>query len=209
MKYLCYDTALNEEYTLVKLLQVYPGYISLFAGTDDAAVWDAAPYLFEVADNFFELKKDPFVKLDRCIIFETRETKESVCRFLQYYIYHERYGASSYFRIWDAAVLLKHLQEWEAAERQSFFDFFNCFYTESRPHFLEKWTAGRFYKPVAEQVPITEVLQPFEAGKSATAQAPHQNPAPAKVKMETISEHSINEQAVINEPPKKRRFFIE
>ena len=35
MKYLCYDSALNGEYTLIQLMQRYPKHINLFSGTDD------------------------------------------------------------------------------------------------------------------------------------------------------------------------------
>ncbi|MCH5720989.1 DUF4123 domain-containing protein [Niabella hibiscisoli] len=127
MIYLCYDTALNEEYTLVKLLQKYPDYISLFKGTDDENIWDAAPYLFEVKDNFYELRKDAFIQLDHCILFETNETKEEVCRFLQYYMYKKMGDRIAYVRVWDARVLTKHLAGWEEKEKQQFFIFLKQF----------------------------------------------------------------------------------
>lgn len=208
MKYLCYDTALNETYTLVKLLKKYPRYISLFAGTDDEPIWDAAPYLFEAEDNFYELKKDPFIKLDRCIVFETKESLVETCRFLQYYIYQWPGNSSTYFRIWDARVLLRHLPQWEVGKRQQFFGFFNCFYTENvQQDFFDKWEPARLYVPVAAPLLKTDVLQPYsEPAQEKEEQLPQTSQDSVAQKEE---DNKVADQDVAKEPPKKRRFFIE
>lgn len=210
MKYLCYDTALNEEYTLVQLLKKYQRYISLFAGTDDEAIWDAAPYLFEVEDNFYELKKDPFIKLDRCILFETKESLGEVCRFLQYYIYQWPGDEQSYFRIWDAQVLLRNLPQWGAEKRQQFFEFFNCFYTQSeQEEFLNKWEPARLYTLIATPLLKTDVLQAYTGSAPETEEPSLQGTAEAVIQKDEERKGAVNEQSTIKEVPKKRRFFIE
>lgn len=207
MLYLCYDTALNEEYTLVKLMQKYPDYISLFKGTDDENIWDAAPYLFEVSDNFYELRKDPFIRLEHCILFETHEPKEEVCRFLQYYMYKKTGSKTAYVRIWDARVLVKHLPVWDEKERVNFFQFFKAFYTEQEnEEGLNKWQLARFNKPVA--VPVLKTAVITEGAASLT---------------DPVSNPAIDEGGVVipepetatppvksgHQPPKRRRFFID
>ncbi len=209
MIYLCYDTALNEEYTLVKLLQKYPDYISLFKGTDDENIWDAAPYLFEVKDNFYELRKDAFIQLDHCILFETNETKEEVCRFLQYYMYKKTGDRTAYVRVWDARVLTKHLPAWDEKQRAKFFEFFKAVYTESEDkERLDKWQLGRFNKLVAEQVLKTAVLGEWVDSlvdvNSKSATVTGKGP---QVMSEAVAEASSAE--TVNQPPKRRRFFID
>ncbi|WP_114789423.1 DUF4123 domain-containing protein [Niabella yanshanensis] len=207
MVYLCYDTALNEEYTLVKLIQKYPGYISLFTGTDDQDIWDAAPYLFEVSDNFYQLRKDPFIQLDHCILFETHETKEEVCRFLHYYMYKKTGNKTVYVRIWDARVLIKHLPVWDEKERVSFFEFFKAVYTEQENgEWLDRWQLARFNKPAAVPVLKTEVLttasltDPDRKPATVAGENPELMPGP---EAEAPSADSISQ------PPKRRRFFID
>lgn len=140
-------------------MQIYPGYISLFKGTDDEDIWDAAPYLFEVSDNFYRLRKDPFIQLDHCILFETSETKEEVCRFLQYYMYKKAEYKIAYVRIWDARILIKYLQAWDEKEHLSFFQFFKAVYTEQEDRgWLDKWQLTGFNKPVATPVLKTGLL---------------------------------------------------
>jgi hypothetical protein len=207
MIYLCYDTALNEEYTLVKLMQIYPVYISLFTGTNDEDIWDAAPYLFEVSNNFYQLREDPFIQLDHCILFETSETKEEVCRFLQYYMYKKEEDKTAYIRIWDARILIKHLQGWNEKEKIQFFEFFKAVYTEPEDGaWLEKWQLARFNKPVATPVLKTEVLAHAVAAfsgfnsSSAIAVGPVATSGIDTDILPAQTEH---------QPPKRRRFFID
>ncbi len=209
MKFLCYDTALNEEYTLVKLMKKYPVYISLFAGTDDEPIWDAAPYLFEVRDNFYELQKDPFIQLEHSVVFETNESMGEVCDFLQYYIYQWPGNDRSYFRIWDARVLLRSLPQWDLKKRQHFFDFFKCFYTENeRPGYLDQWQPGRLYEPAATAVLKTEVLAPDAGAVAAENDQSMQKEEGGNMPDQTGNKGMANEQKGVEEPPKKRRFFI-
>lgn len=207
MMYLCYDTALNEEYTLVKLMQKYPGYISLFTGTDDQDIWDAAPYLFEVSDNFYELGQDPFIRLEHCILFETHEPKEEVCHFLQYYMYKKTGSKTAYVRIWDARVLVKHLPAWEEKERVNFFQFFKAVYTEQENReWFNKWQLARFNKPVAVPVLKTALL----TGAMPSLTDPGIKPATVKNPAVTAGQETATPSAEsVNQPPKRRRFFID
>jgi len=215
MKYLCYDTALNGTYTLVQLLRNYTQYISLFAETEDETIWDAAPYLFVVEDNCFELKQDPFVKLDHSILLETQEPLIEVCRFLQYYIYQWPGSDRSFFRVWDARVLLRNLPQWEEKKRQQFFEFFSCFYTESEQlEYFLKWQAGKFYVLTAMQVLQSEVLPPIvlsqqNANNVVTINTPASASSLAQ-KPEESEQSEQSEQKESEKPPvRKRRFFIE
>lgn len=139
MRYLCYDTALNGEYTLIQLLKLYPNNRSLFAGTDDEKIWDAAPWLFELKNNVFDLSKDALIKLDHVIIFESNEDVKNVCDYLQTKMYIKDGGRDYYFRIWDARVLLKSLPNWRVDEIHDFFTVFDAFYTHNENDFLDKW----------------------------------------------------------------------
>ncbi|MGE9312446.1 DUF4123 domain-containing protein [Niabella sp. CJ426] len=207
MMYLCYDTALNEEYTLVKLIQKYPGYISLFTGTDDQDIWDAAPYLFEVSDNFYELRQDPFIRLEHCILFETHEPKEEVCRFLQYYMYKKTGSKTAYVRIWDARVLVKHLPVWEEKERVNFFQFFKAVYTEQEnEEWFNKWQLARFNKPVAVPVLKKVVLTEGVASLIDPVSKPVTIDKPEVLSRPETAPPSVESG---NQPPKRRRFFID
>lgn len=207
MIYLCYDTALNEEYTLVKLMQKYPDYLSLFKGTDDEAIWDAAPYLFEVSDNFYELRQDPFIRLEHCILFETHEPKEEVCRFLQYYMYNKTGVKTVYVRIWDARVLVKHLPAWDERERVHFFQFFKAVYTEQENReWLDKWQLARFNKSAAVPVLKTALL----TGRVASLIDPGSKPATVENPVVTRGQETATPPAEsVDPPPKRRRFFID
>ncbi|GAB3425666.1 DUF4123 domain-containing protein [Niabella aquatica] len=209
MKYLCYDTALNETYTLVKLMQHYPRYISLFAGTDDENIWDAAPYLFEAADNFYELSRDRFISLQHCIVFETREPVDEICRFLQYYIYQWPHITGGYFRIWDARVLLRNLPHWTDKERQQFFEGIDCFFVESEdPLYFDKWTLRGFFRPVSERILKTEVLESFRAGEESrpSSGGEHTEAATAVKNTTGLEKNNVRGEEQL---PKRRRFFMD
>jgi len=204
VRYLCYDTALNEEYTLIRLLQQYPRNISLFSGTDDEGIWDAAPWLFEVETDFYALrKKDPLIRLDHCILFETGEPPEEVIRFLQGIFYKNTGEGPVYFRVWDARVLLENFREWSEKDRQTFFEFFDCFYTEgAQPGCMDRWAPDVKRGLVAEQREIGSLF-PEERGWEQEEERPLENgkkeasPGPPPVSGEDLP------------PPKRRRFFIE
>ncbi|MBO9595819.1 MAG: DUF4123 domain-containing protein [Niabella sp.] len=199
MQFLCYDTALNEEYTLIRLLQRYPRYWSLFAGTDDEQIWDAAPYLFEVDSDFYDLRKESgLIRLDHCILFETDEPGVAVVQFLQRFIYPGTMEAPVYFRVWDPRVLLEAFPAWSEKERLLFFEFFDRFYTEGADNaWLDCWKPDARYRLNREPVQKATVFPVNRPAPLAETQAADEKPEeqPDAVHSET--------------PPKRRRFFIE
>lgn len=204
MRFLCYDTALNEEYTLIRLLQRYPRYGSLFTGTDDEQIWDAAPYLFEVDSNFYDLRKEcALIRLDHCMLFETDESMVAVVQLLQRFIYPGTTAEPVYFRIWDPRVLLQAFPGWSEKERVLFFEFFDCFYTEGADDaWLDRWKPDGRNQLNREPVRKADILPDSQvAGMEAT---PVQEKKPEE--MEALKE---NTAPVKDEPPKRRRFFIE
>lgn len=203
MRYLCYDTALNEEYTLVRLMQRYPQYVSLFSGTDDERIWDAAPWLFDVDTDFYRLReKDPLMRLDHSILFETGEPPEEVVKFLQGVFYKSTEGGPVYFRVWDARVLLKSFSEWSEKDRQVFFEFFDCFYTEgAEPGYMNRWTPGVRQDLVAEKRLLSELFPVEPVGDRQAAAVDDRTLEGA------AGPPPVSEQDPL--PPKRRRFFIE
>lgn len=205
MLYLCYDTALNEEYTLIQLLQKYPASISLFKGTDDEDIWDAAPYLFEVADNFYGLRKDGLVQLDHCIVFEANEIMEEVCKFLQYYMYKKMGDKILYNRIWDARIFVSQLPGWEEKERLKFFEFFKAVYAEqNNKEWFDKWQLTRLNRPMATPVLIADVLPvSIATTHEASLQAPNRSTLQAPKNTSSSQEHEVPD-ATKQSPPRRR-----
>ncbi|WP_346237425.1 DUF4123 domain-containing protein [Niabella insulamsoli] len=170
MKYLCFDSALNEAFTLIKLMERYKQHVSLFAGTDDEGIWEAAPWLFLAEDNFYEMQEELLVQLNHCIVFETDESMKDVCDFLHTKMYRTDQDQSRYFRIWDARVLLRFLQSCSATEQLVFSQVFDAFYTEADQQRLFRWNlkSGRL---IAETVSKSEALpavKPLEAERDET-----------------------------------------
>lgn len=209
MHFLCYDTALNEEFTLIKLLQRYPQNLSLFHGTDDEKIWDAAPYLFNVKSNYYLLKQESsLIRLDYSVLFETNEKLIDIVQFLQSFIYKKIHRDSVYFRVWDARVLINSFKSWTAKEQLKFFEFFNCFYTENvETDFFDKWTFGQ------NDLIATKILK--------AALLPDKEPLPKEMEEEELDQSSQKKaevkpeeekplvEEVKIEAPKRRRFFIE
>ncbi|WP_018628361.1 DUF4123 domain-containing protein [Niabella aurantiaca] len=197
MRFLCYDTALNGEYTLIQLLHRYPRHASLFRGTDDEGIWDAAPYLFEAASGFYSLRQESaLIRLDHCMLLETEEPLEEVIRFLQGFVYQATDAGPAYFRIWDPRVLLEAFPEWKEKDRIMFFEFFDCFYTEcAEEAFQDRWKPDERYRLTAERVRKAAIFP--EDGAAA-------------VEVESVPDKKPDEPAGIpKEEPKRRRFFIE
>lgn len=195
MRFLCYDTALNEEYTLIQLVHRYPHHASLFRGTDDEGIWDAAPYLFEVTSDFYSLRQESaLIRLDHCMLLETEEPLDEVIRFLQGFVYQAGDAGPVYSRIWDPRVLLKEFGEWKEKDRHLFFGFFDCFYTECTGEaFLDRWKPDGSRQLMAERVRKAAIFPENEATIT-----------------EVIPDEKQEEPAAIPEaPPKRRRFFIE
>nr|WP_262903527.1 DUF4123 domain-containing protein [Niabella beijingensis] len=200
---LCYDTALNGEYTLIRLLQRYPRYRSLFYQTDDERIWDAAPYLFEMDKEVYSLReKNALVRLNHCIFFETQESTEAVVAFLQSLFYKEQEARPVYVRIWDARVLLSGFGGWSRKEQLAFFDCFDCFYTEHEDRgYLNRWLPGRNNELRSERIPASAISY----GTAETGQLPAAA-APGNIPEDTTRPETGAQQ---EEAPKRRRFFIE
>ncbi|MCD2423476.1 DUF4123 domain-containing protein [Niabella pedocola] len=199
VRFLCYDTALNEEYTLIRLLQRYPRYWSLFAGTDDEQIWDAAPYLFEVDSDFYDLRRESgLIRLDHCMVLETDEPGVAVVQFLQRFIYPETTEDPVYFRIWDPRVLLQAFPAWSEKERMLFFEFFDRFYTEGADGvWLDCWMPDVRYRLSREPVQKAAIFPDNDPVALKDTQTPDEKPE--------AQTDVINTEA----PPKRRRFFIE
>lgn len=212
MKYLCYDSALNEEYTLIILMKRYPRHISLFAGTDDEGIWDAAPWLFTVKDNFYELQGQMLIQLEHCTLFETKDLLKDVCDFLHTKMYRQVNDRQEYYRIWDARVLLKYLDECNDIDRQSFFQVFDAVYTEANAAELYKWTLqanGRVANVLiskAEALPVIPDEEPEEDDdEPVTAGAGEKTPVEAPSRQDEGNEMPPASE----EKPKRRKFFID
>lgn len=214
MKYLCYDSALNKEYTLIQLMQRYPKHVSLFADTDDEDIWDAAPWLFELNSNPFELNGRPMVQMAHCIVFETNDLLKNVLDYLHSKIYIQENGQDKYFRIWDARVLLKHLPNWAVVDIQDFFQVFPAIYTESEDAgYLYRWAWKGGNRIETEKVPA-EVALPVikteaELDKEYETQqkppvAPEKEAGPV---LETASQPPPPPPEEVK--PKRRRFLMD
>ena len=213
MKYFCCDTALNEEYTLINLMQQFPKYTSVFEGTEDEKIWDAAPWLFELNNNPYNLKGQPLIQMDHCIVFETKEPIKNILDYLQSKIYIKENGQNRFFRIWDARVLLKHIPQWSAAQIQDFFSVFTCFYTESAEEgLLDKWQWNGGNKIHCIKILKSEALphikseeeldREFEEGKASTKK--EEGNLPIKEENTDPEIEKKNE-----EKPGRRKFFMD
>lgn len=207
MTYLCYDSALNEEYTLIKLMERYPSYISLFNGTDDAAIWDAAPYLFLADEDFCSMREDRLIQLDNWILFHTKETLSEASSFLQYYIYRNIDGKLNYHRIWDAKVLKNDIGGWHLKELEKFFSVFDAiFFENEKSKYLDKWHLDDFNKPTVTIVNKGSVLKPLSIMTESDEIAV--NPDSTKEIIEQKQEE-IKVLSNIAAAPKRRKFFID
>lgn len=212
MKYLCYDSALNEEYTLIQLMQRYPKHISLFAGTDDEGIWDAAPWLFPLNNNPFDLKKDAMVQIQRCIVFETKEPLKNMLDYLQSKIYIKEKEQDKFFRIWDAKVLLQNLPMWEPSEIHDFFTIFDAFYTDSdEENFLNKWQWKGSNKIEAIKISKAEALPVIKTEEDLDREYEEINRPKTAI---TAPERKEKKQEVFiekveEEKPKRRKFFMD
>jgi hypothetical protein len=212
MKYFCFDTALNGDYTLVKLMQKYPRHISLFAGTDDANIWDAAPWLFELNNNIYELKEDPLVHLAYCIVFETAEPVSNVLSYLQSKIYVRENGQDRFFRIWDARVLMKHLSAGGTIELQDFFSVFDAVYTEAEDaSFLNKWTWVGGNRLKSLEVPKPEALPVIKTEEDLNREYDEMiRPGTfEKQEVPAAKEKVVASENPVAEKPKQRKFLID
>jgi hypothetical protein len=139
-RYLCFDSALNEVYTLMLLQQEYKSHISLFKDTSDEGIWDVAPWLFEIGDSdFYKKWEDPNISLQRCLIFETAMNLKEIKEHLQQFIYKKIEGITHFNRFWDAKVLKQQIERFDAKELTAFFEDIDAVYMkeESGQQFLK------------------------------------------------------------------------
>jgi len=214
MKYFCYDTALNEEYTLMQLMQMYPKYTNLFQGTDDEHIWDAAPWLFELNSNPYELKGQMLIQLNHCIVFESKETVREILDYLQSKIVIHESGQTRYFRIWDPRVLLNRLPTWSQAEIQDFFNVFRSFYTESDEEaYLYKWIwsasgkieSSKVFK--AEALPLIKTEEELDEEYENSLQQKQAKVVEPATRSSSDDDHPSGQDQVGQ--PKRRRFLTD
>jgi hypothetical protein len=128
MTYIIYDTALNGTYTLMFLQNAYPNNQSLFTGTKDEILSDAAPYLFLVDELLYEKLNAPLVSLKELVVFRSGEQIKKLVPHFQHFIYEKINGQENYIRFWDARVLTKFFKTWPAEKTTLFFEDIECFY---------------------------------------------------------------------------------
>lgn len=215
MKYLCYDSALNDAYTLIQLMQRYPKHTNLFAGTNDRGIWDAAPWLFELNNNPFELKGRPLIQMEHCVVFETEELLSNVLDYLHSKIYIYENEQEKYVRLWDARVLLKRLSLWPTRDIQDFFQMFPAIYTQQEDAgFLNKWIWKGGNKILPEQVATAVVLPlikseedletEYEAQQKARDASMQRREPPPPEDTPSKAPENLEE-----EKPKRRRFLMD
>lgn len=197
-------------------MQRYPKHTNLFEGTDDARIWDTAPWLFELNSNPYDLKGQQLVQLEHSIVFETKEPMANILDYLHSKMYQKNNGQSKYFRIWDARVLLKHLQNADAKDIYDFYQVFSAFYTENEEdEFLNKWIwkgAGKIEATKilkSEALPVIkseeEMDSEYEAQKKPKMVVQEQEKP--KVQAPPSSQSEIQNDN--EETPKRRRFLTD
>ena len=128
-RYLCFDSALNEVYSLMLLQQEYKSHVSLFKDTVDEGIWDVAPWIFKIGNsNFYRKWDDPNMSLQRCLIFETNFSLQELKEHLQQFIYKKTEGVTYFNRFWDAKVLKQQMERFDTNELTSFFEDINSVY---------------------------------------------------------------------------------
>ena len=121
MTYLCFDTAINGNFTLLLLQKEYPIHQCLFQDTKDVGIWDVAPWLFVTENNVFKKIEHPLASLQHVVFFECDANIDELRQHLQYFIYKKIKDKEYFFRFWDARVLTKYLEGCSTKELQSFF----------------------------------------------------------------------------------------
>jgi hypothetical protein len=187
MRYLCFDSALNEVYTLLLLQQEYPVYRSLFKDTTDEDLWEVAPWLFQIEHDFiFKKNDDPNFSLKRCLIIETPVSIKELTIHLQQFLYVTVNGKKQFNRFWDAAVLTQQLPKMNSSQLTAFFEEIVSVYAQQENEWLQFSLNKKdklFSQPIA-----TNTLFNRETTKENT---------------EPASNSPTDQQ------PKRRRFFTE
>lgn len=194
-------------------MQQFPKYISVFAGTENEKIWDAAPWLFELNNNPYKLKGQPLIQMKHCIVFESNESAKNILDYLQSKIYIKENGQNKFFRIWDARVLLKHLPQWSATEIQDFFSVFACFYTENiEDEFLDKWQWNGGNKIVSSKIKKEEALPHIKSEEELDQEFEASKASPQKKEEKLPIKEDNAEQEVEKtkeEKPGRRKFFMD
>lgn len=138
MKYLCFDSALNEVYTLLQLQKEYTVYFNLFKGTADEYIWDVAPWLFQIDNDYiYKDRQDPNYSLKRCLIIETPTAIRELTVHLQQFIYTKINAVKQFNRFWDAAVLPELLKRFDTKQLVLFFEEIAAIYVQDGDDFLQ------------------------------------------------------------------------
>ncbi len=191
MRYLCFDTAINNEYTLFRLRQEYAAQQCLFQGTRDENIWDAAPWLFRTDDDFYARLSHPLVKLDHCLLIDSPEPMSNLCEYLQAFIYRKEKGKELFFRFWDARVLHHYLAHASAARQQEFFgDMIDAVYLEKTAQQFVRLSLNQQRLLQAEAVPAAQL---FPSRENEPGEAGQDTPA----------------ETMPGQAPKKRRFLLD
>ncbi len=184
MIFLIFDTAINDQYTLIQMQNQYKNHKSLFHGTKDEALFDISPYIFEIDASLFEKMEEPLLNFKQLVYFQTNESLEEVIIHFQQFIYKLINNKEYFFRFWDARVLIRYLHEGNAEQLKVFFGNVNAFFVEdSAKHTFQKYEIGR-----------KNNLLNVELQK--------------KLFLEIIPTNQP-ESTNNNEQPKKRRFFVD
>ncbi|HTN45469.1 MAG TPA: DUF4123 domain-containing protein [Flavipsychrobacter sp.] len=178
MRYLCFDTALNEVYTLLLLQKEYPSYLSLFHGTKNEAIWHVAPWLIAITnENFYKKWNDPNCHLERCLIIESSAHIKDLKLHLQQFIYKKVNQSDHFNRFWDAKVLLQQLERMSSEERLHFFEEIEAIYLEDYDGFL-KMSLDRKARLVKENVTEQQLFSPADRVATTMEQLPEQQTKP-------------------------------
>jgi hypothetical protein len=185
MIFLIFDTAINDQYSLIQLQKQYENNKSLFHGTKDEALSDISPYIFEIDASLFDKMDKPLINLNQLVYFETDETIDKVVDHFQQFIYKLIYNKEYFFRFWDARVLTRYLQECNADQLSLFFGNVRSFFVED---------------------PTKKSFQKYEMGrKNNLLQVELQK----KIFLDVIPTSAHKQPTDDVEQPKKRRFFVD
>lgn len=188
MRYLCFDSALNEVYTLLLLQKEYPQHASLFQNTRDEQIWHVAPWVFLITnENFYRKWRDPNCHLQRCLIIESPSSLNSLKEHLQQFIYKKIKDVHHFNRFWDAKVLPQQLERMDSNALRSFFEEIEAVYAEHEKGFL-KLSVDKKDRLMKQMITEQELFS-------------NENPPPA--------DEEINVEEPKMEAKPKRRFFYD
>lgn len=177
MRYLCFDSALNEVYTLLLLQKSLPNHICLFAGTKDETIWHVAPWLFQLtAENIYTTwQQDPNCHLDRCLIIDSKTSLTELKEHLQQFVYKNKNNQTFYNRFWDAAILPSLLEKMSVEAVTDFFETIDAIYINDDIGFW-KLSLNHKCRLIKEPISIVQIF-PSDADTANTIAPPSTNTA--------------------------------